>query len=110
MQNIGLSGIKSNIDLSQYIKKVEYPKDKKEEKKYEYTTDNLDLTFNKDVPLPNINGIPSSSVLEIDMRKPWSQKDKDAVQIPQYNVCRTSIDGLQFCGIPSSNSFTVFNF
>lgn len=78
-------------------------------KKYQYTTDELDLTYNKDTPLPTIDGITSSNVLEIDMKKPWSQEYKDAVQVPQYNVCREAPDGLKFCGIPAANSFTVFN-
>ena len=80
-----------------------------ETKTYEYTTDELDLTYNKDTPLPTIDGITSSNVLEIDMKKPWSQEYKDAVQVPEYNVCREAPDGLKFCGIPAANSFTVFN-
>jgi hypothetical protein len=77
--------------------------------KYVYTTDELDLKYNKDTPLPTIDGIPSSNVLEIDMKKPWSQEYKDAVQVPEYNVCRHAPDGMKFCGIPAANSFTVFN-
>lgn len=97
-------------DIIDEIKQIEY-EELNPPVRYEYTTDDLDLNLKGKNEVPTINGIPSSNVLEIDMKKPWNPQDKEAVQIPQYNVCKKSIiDGKRFCGIPSSNSYTVFDF
>lgn len=96
--------------IIQEVRKIEEEK-RNPPVKYEYTTEDLDLNLKGKHEIPTINGIPSSNVLEVDMKKPWSPGDKEAVQIPQYNVCRNSIlDGKRFCGIPASNAYTIFDF
>jgi hypothetical protein len=103
---------KNDKEILRKIKELEEAKlNEQNMKKYEYTTDDLDLNLKGQQEPPTLNGIPSSNALEIDMKKGWSVADKEAAQIPEYYVCNTSIlDGKRFCGIPASNSYTVFDF